>query len=417
MKHILFFFSAILLCIASSCSENNYEPEPPTELESMPLATLTNDDGTYYTLHESFIRLRNADGSIIKSLDLVLPDPVTINTGYGNTKELVYKFFRLLRFDNSIIALALSRDDINKQHCAYAYAIDTQLSSYKRHEIAYVKHYEVCNDHLIAINGDGRYYVYSNQFLLELDGSFNTQVKQVLSCGFTSPSFYALVYSYSHDTHENRYFIINLSEKSMAKLNLPSISKLLTTYFPNETNEPRLDETNYAFVDDHIEISYSFTLYDGSKEDVILSYDFTGRSLEEKIANSPVHINLEYPSLWTVFGVHSAGDYRFFNSFKNIPSDFHFSSDTYTGYGGVILVNTFIGEVKAYDAACPVEADRDITLYIDSEKFRATCPKCGSEFNIFENNGVPLSGKAMELKYALKQYQAIKMGSGYVITN
>ena len=70
----------------------------------------------------------------------------------------------------------------------------------------------------------------------------------------------------------------------------------------------------------------------------------------------------------------------------------------------------------AYDRACPVEVDRDVVLYFDSDNFEAYCPKCGSRFNVCDAGGVPVSGEAVDRKYGLQQFRVIATNGGYVIT-
>ncbi len=54
---------------------------------------------------------------------------------------------------------------------------------------------------------------------------------------------------------------------------------------------------------------------------------------------------------------------------------------------------------------------------IDSDTYDAVCHKCGSKYYVFQGNGTPLSGNALELKYGLKQYRATHLGMGYGISN
>lgn len=90
----LFFYLLLLLTFhftACSNSEGD-EPEPPTITETAPIGRIDNSDGTYYTLHNDFIRLRSTDGSVLKQLDFEMPEAAILDYGYGNKVEADYKF-------------------------------------------------------------------------------------------------------------------------------------------------------------------------------------------------------------------------------------------------------------------------------------------------------------------------------------
>ena len=72
------------------------------------------------------------------------------------------------------------------------------------------------------------------------------------------------------------------------------------------------------------------------------------------VPNFTVRINLGTYALWTTYGVNGVGDYVIFNREKKLPSNFPFTADTYTGYGGVLLIkgldiSTSTYEPLAYD--------------------------------------------------------------------
>ena len=90
MKHLIFLFSVLMLCITSSCSDNkDYEPEPPI-MEEAPKYVLQNEDGTYYALTSSTISLKTPDNKTLKSIAIDIPTPESVNAGYGTTKELIF---------------------------------------------------------------------------------------------------------------------------------------------------------------------------------------------------------------------------------------------------------------------------------------------------------------------------------------
>lgn len=129
-----------------------------------------------------------------------------------------------------------------------------------------------------------------------------------------------------------------------------------------------------------------------------------------------VRIDLGGYAMWNTYGVGGMGEYRIFNRDKRIPSNFPYDVNTYTGYGGVLLMMGIDGPM-AYDLACPVEASREIVLSIDNSNFDAVCPRCGSHFNPLTGNGGPLSGVAITNKVGMRQYHVTPSNGGYFISN
>ena len=91
------------------------------------------------------------------------------------------------------------------------------------------------------------------------------------------------------------------------------------------------------------------------------------------------------------------------------------------GFGGILVVNG-MGELYAYDLACPMEASRNIRVIPDNlssptspvpTAVTATCPKCGAVFTIVTGTGAPQSGS----KYYLRSYRVVGNGSQYTVTN
>ena len=115
-----------------------------------------------------------------------------------------------------------------------------------------------------------------------------------------------------------------------------------------------------------------------------------------------VRIDLGEYGKWNTYGVHALGEYRYFNRLKGIPSNFPYNVNTYTGFGGVLL---FMGQDMtsggpvplAFDMACPVERNIDVTVTIDDANLEAVCSKCHSRYNVLLGAGGPISGMAMTL--------------------
>lgn len=131
--------------------------------------------------------------------------------------------------------------------------------------------------------------------------------------------------------------------------------------------------------------------------------------------DAKVYIPFFTQSQWEVFGVTSACTWRFFSLPMNKPANYNYGENTATGLGGIFLVSDVGGNALAYDAACPVEAKADITIWLNSETGIARCASCGSEYDLFQLGGFPVSGKAAELHYTLKRYEVHFSGSPYAV--
>lgn len=129
-----------------------------------------------------------------------------------------------------------------------------------------------------------------------------------------------------------------------------------------------------------------------------------------------VRIDLGGYALWNTYGVVGMGDYRIFNRDKRIPNNFPYNVNTYTGFGGVLLMMGMDAPM-AYDLACPVEISQDVILTINPENFEAVCPRCGSRFNPLTGAGGPVSGVAINNKVGMRMYRVNPSNGGYFISN
>lgn len=140
----------------------------------------------------------------------------------------------------------------------------------------------------------------------------------------------------------------------------------------------------------------------------------------------PVDINLSGSGMWSTYGVGGVGMWREFIKSKNVPAGFPWLANTFTGFGGVLLVGVDPASVfadaawpyapMAYDLSCPVEADPEIRVYVDDSSFEAVCPVCESRYTLMAGGG-PVAGPAVQLRYGLEPYNC--MGSpmsGFIIT-
>ena len=143
----------------------------------------------------------------------------------------------------------------------------------------------------------------------------------------------------------------------------------------------------------------------------------------DSLPDYTVRINLGEFGLWNTYGVHSLGDFRIFNRAKGLPSNFPYNVNTYTGFGGVLLfmgqdMSTGGAEPLAFDLACPVEHNADVSVSIDPKNLDAVCAKCGSRYDVLIGAGGPKSGVAITRKVGLNPYKVRPTTTGgYIISN
>lgn len=143
----------------------------------------------------------------------------------------------------------------------------------------------------------------------------------------------------------------------------------------------------------------------------------------QRIPAMPVNLELDSYGLWTTYGVHAYGSYRKFIKSDGVPGNYSYTTGSYTGFGGLLLISGYdviSGDYNTplvYDLACPVEVERNVRVTIDPETLEAVCHKCGSRYNVCEAQGAPVSGKAVDLKYGLQKYNArISLQGGYLLS-
>ena len=138
---------------------------------------------------------------------------------------------------------------------------------------------------------------------------------------------------------------------------------------------------------------------------------------------STVRLDLSTSALWNTYGVTGVGDYRIFSREKRLPANFPYNANTFTGFGGVLLVMGLDAATASYaplafDAACPVERRADITVSIDPSSLDAVCPSCHSHYNVLNGAGGPSSGEALTQKVGLTSYKCRQNANGgYTITS
>lgn len=129
---------------------------------------------------------------------------------------------------------------------------------------------------------------------------------------------------------------------------------------------------------------------------------------------------------WNSYGISGAATTRSFIRQSGVPAGYPYTGLSATGFGGVLLTGTFsysgdphLTPPAAFDLACPVEARADVRVQPDYEELVARCQRCGSTYDIFNGNGMPLSGPALHDRYGLRRYRVTAGAAGeyLIITN
>ena len=149
----------------------------------------------------------------------------------------------------------------------------------------------------------------------------------------------------------------------------------------------------------------------------------------DRIPLMPVRIPFATIGDWHTYGISGAATARSYikgTGSSGQPAGYPYTALTATGFGGVMLIGTYtysgnplLTAPVAFDLACPVEARADIRIAVDPDESCARCATCGSTYDIFQGNGMPLSGPASRLGYGLRHYRVVAgQASEYlVVTN
>ena len=135
---------------------------------------------------------------------------------------------------------------------------------------------------------------------------------------------------------------------------------------------------------------------------------------DKRLPEMPVNIAFSTVFDWNNYGgVTAVLDTRRFIREQRIPSIYPYTANTYTGFGGVLLVCDLQSNVVAYDLSCPVECRSDVRIEVDGEINKAVCPHCGSVYDIYSLYGQAVSGEAAERGYGLTRYKVYDNYGGY----
>ena len=122
----------------------------------------------------------------------------------------------------------------------------------------------------------------------------------------------------------------------------------------------------------------------------------------DRIPPAAVRIEFGSAAMWSMYGVAAYPDHKEFIKSENKPRGFTYVANSYTGYGGVMLLCDPVGIVHAYDMSCPVERSSKIRIEYDDRELVLRCDECGSTYDT--TTGSPLSGVAAEERYFLQPY-------------
>lgn len=135
---------------------------------------------------------------------------------------------------------------------------------------------------------------------------------------------------------------------------------------------------------------------------------------DNRIPYAEVHLTFHTVGDWNIYGVKgAAADHRSYilTAKEHIPTDFPYTALDRTGYGGLLLVTDVLGNLIAYDLACPYEARPTVRITVPDDELYAECPVCGSTYDIYTNFGKPRSGPAADKGYSLTRYSVSSGGA------
>ncbi len=83
-------------------------------------------------------------------------------------------------------------------------------------------------------------------------------------------------------------------------------------------------------------------------------------------------------------------------------------ANEHTGFGGVLVFHGDNDVFYAFDAACPHEAQANVTVVVEEGGIDAVCPKCGSRYELLYGLGNPVSGPS---EFYLQRYPVSRSGN------
>lgn len=83
------------------------------------------------------------------------------------------------------------------------------------------------------------------------------------------------------------------------------------------------------------------------------------------------------------------------------------------GYGGIVVLNTGYSYV-AYDVTCPYEVSTQCKITIEASNVIATCPCCGTQYNLMDGSMMLGTGPGTE---PLRPYGVTQSGGYLYVSN
>lgn len=135
---------------------------------------------------------------------------------------------------------------------------------------------------------------------------------------------------------------------------------------------------------------------------IISSFFITSCEREEEnpIPNLSVNIRTPYSDFMQLRNAGSHIEYKYGN---------FYAAGTALGYGGVLIFRDYDNKLHAADLACPVEADKTVTVRVEMPY--AICPNCNSKYDLTFGFCSPISGPS---KHNLRIYQSVFEAGDYI---
>lgn len=132
---------------------------------------------------------------------------------------------------------------------------------------------------------------------------------------------------------------------------------------------------------------------------------------EEFIPSLPVYLELDMK-----FEDKVLRDMLGYKTYTNAGIDF-IAGKEFIGYGGVLVINTISNGYHAFDLACAQERVSSIKVEIDDNGLYATCPVCGTIYEVGET-GSGWATNSANRKLHLRRYTVTERANGeLIVTN
>lgn len=133
----------------------------------------------------------------------------------------------------------------------------------------------------------------------------------------------------------------------------------------------------------------------------------------DRVPRSMVYIPFTTAGQWEIYGAIGPMTHTRFirTDTESLPSNYTYPDYSYTGYGGILQLCDIHSTLRAYDLSCPVERQRNVRVFVNTETNMAECPQCHSTYDVFLLNGAlpgsPTGGPALTSGYGMRSYQVL----------